>query len=287
MTEGVSGGSQSLPSIDEQIWEFVSLQRVLLAAELASETGGRAAATAAEKQQQHGAPAEPTSAPVVLRNLALLQVSVGLYGRTVVTLGFDTDTNEKGKCLLPQHRFTTGDEIQILSKSSSSSATAFGNNQRQGMQGEGGVVSQVDETFISIALFGKTHANNDATTKTSTTSGEEETTILGSPPFSIVPKSSAEVHNKMMQALTDLERHGASHALYGNVVQAIFSGQQYCVPGSTSSSTAGAPQSTIATTNPYNPNLDESQLDAIAFSLHPDRHVSLIHGPPGTGKPVQ
>jgi ATP-dependent RNA/DNA helicase IGHMBP2 len=285
---GGGGGGSHLRSMDEVIREFVSLQRVLLAAELACENGLE---EEQQTQQHHEGPAVPAST-VVLRNLALLQVSVGLYGRTVVTLGFDT--NESGKCLLPQHRFTTGDEVQILSKSSklssSVTAAAYGYNHREGTQGQGGVVSQVDETFISIALFGKNHNAQSATTAKEkdgkantnafTSAAEDETTILGSPPFSIVPKSSAEVHNKMMQALADLERHGASHPIYGNVVQAIFSGQQKCALGTT---TATETRPTITTT-PYNPNLDDSQLQAIAFSLHPDRHVSLIHGPPGTGK---
>ena len=33
----------------------------------------------------------------------------------------------------------------------------------------------------------------------------------------------------------------------------------------------------------YNPNLDESQKEAVTFTLH-QRELSIIHGPPGTGK---
>ena len=33
----------------------------------------------------------------------------------------------------------------------------------------------------------------------------------------------------------------------------------------------------------YNPNLDESQREAVRFALH-QREIAVIHGPPGTGK---
>ena len=33
----------------------------------------------------------------------------------------------------------------------------------------------------------------------------------------------------------------------------------------------------------FNPNLDDSQKEAVKFALH-QREVAIIHGPPGTGK---
>merc|ERR1740124_1631352 len=35
---------------------------------------------------------------------------------------------------------------------------------------------------------------------------------------------------------------------------------------------------------PFHSGLDSSQLDAVRFALYGDRKISLIHGPPGTGK---
>ena len=74
----------------------------------------------------------------VLSRLDALDISVGLYGRTVVRLGL-----ESGTLLLPAHRFTTGDEVQIRSSS---------NNSKNQQQGVGGVVSQVTETSLSVTL---------------------------------------------------------------------------------------------------------------------------------------
>jgi ATP-dependent RNA/DNA helicase IGHMBP2 len=266
--------SRSANTVDAQIREFVTVQRALLTAELASESGIEESAATKSTSAKNDKASHSTAVqvPGVLRNLALHHVSVGLYGRTVVTLGRkDHHSGVNEGLLLPHHCFTTGDEVQILPKPATVDGTGT-----SAKNGEGGVVSQVDETSISIALFGKNHTHGAQTNSNSTT--DEESTIVGSPPFSIVPKSSAEVHNKMIQALADLQRGGESHPICGNVVKAIFSDQQ------SARYTTIQPPDNVVQPNPYNPDLDDSQLEAIAFSLHANRHLSLIHGPPGTGK---
>lgn len=231
--------------VDSSISAFVTLQRELLALELKSEEEEENAIAASKKKKD----GEDEATSRVLRSLDVQQVAVGLYGRTVVTLSTLNDADR----LLPPHRFTTGDEVQILSKS----------NKKNDNSG-GGVVSAVGETFVSIALFGKNHQQN------ADEQGEEEDTIVGAPPLTLVPKSSVDVHNRLIRALNDLERHGPNHPLAGRIIQVSFS-SNYATP------------SVGPDIDPFNPMLDDSQREAIAFSLTDDRVVSLIHGPPGTG----
>lgn len=269
----------------------MTLQRALLAAELASELpvgiheSDAIVANSALIKNDKTSRGTAVQIPGVLCNLALHHVSVGLYGRTVVAMGrkdhsnASTTSNANGGLFLPHHCFTTGDEVQILPKTATATATADGTG-IQSHKGEGGVVTQVDETSISIALFGRNHTHN--VQSNSNASVDKESTFLGSPPYSIVRQSSAEVHSKMIHALADLERRGVTHPICGNVIQAIFPGQQ------AARHTPNHPLIHVAqphpSPNPYNPDLDDSQREAIAFSLHTNRHLSLIHGPPGTGK---
>jgi hypothetical protein len=236
-----------LTMADSSISQFVALQRKLLASELKSEEEEETSIADSKKKKD----GEDEATSRVLRLLDVQQVSVGLYGRTVVTLAIQNDMDR----LLPPHRFTTGDEVQILSKS----------KQRKDSSNSGGVISAVGETFVSIALFGKQQQN------AADDQGEEEESIVGAPPLTLVPKSSVDVHNKLVRALADLERHGTSHKLAGKIVQAAFS-SDYAFPA------VGPELETL------NPLLDDSQREAIAFSLTDDRAVSLIHGPPGTGE---
>ena len=251
--------------MDSQISEFVAVQRQLLASELSTEDDvdvSKSNQKSMHKSNQKESESSTSSSSArVLSNLSLHQVSVGLYGRTVVTLGLEDDK------LLPSHRFKTGDEVQIMSKSKTSKSQS----------GEGGVVSQVEELCVSVALFG--------TEQHSTEQQEEETTILGAPPFSVVPKSSVDVHNKLIRALQDLERHGTSHPLAGNIIQAAFSTDQTSQSCTTTMNTTTIPQQKIQPyAHAFNPLLDPSQQEAIAFSLTDNQYISLIHGPPGTGK---
>lgn len=241
---------------DFLIREFVNEQRELLELELNSEQDE--AANAAED-------AHVSQKTVALRNLEASDVSVGLYGRTVVQLTMLPNDGRSGgpPKLLPAHRFTVGDDVEIHSKNDKKEHT------------KGGVISVVTDTSISVALFQKSEGNSKRDDKKKSANNneeEEDNDVVGSPPLTLIPRSSVEVHRKLVAGLVELERHGASHPIAGPLVEALFS-----PPTKTPSTIFPRP------IQPFNEKLDESQLGAIAFALEQNRPVSLIHGPPGTG----
>lgn len=215
--------------IDSTIHSFVIRQKELLTLELEAETEESVSTTT-----QKGEKASSS----ILRNVQIQNVSVGLYGRTVLHLANGEDPDK----LLPSHKLKVGDDVEIFQKSESSK--------------RGGVVCTVTETYMEIAMFGSNKSND-----------EEGLEGL----LSVVPRSSVDVHNKLLQSLDDLQKYGVNHAISGKVVAGCF--QQM-------TTTPVLGQSGLNTL--LNDNLDSSQIEAISFAL--SSTISLIHGPPGTGK---
>ncbi|VEU42681.1 unnamed protein product [Pseudo-nitzschia multistriata] len=262
---------------------FVEAQRELLDLELRAENDG------SENDGRRSG---------VLSRLEASEVSVGLYGRTVVRLvtlsessssnnnnnnSSDSETGSEGIRLLPAHRFAVGSEVEIRSSGGS----------HTGGRTLGGVVCAVSETSVSVALSdrrppdgkkpkkqsgsGKNNRKND---DSSNDGNGDETSLLESIPLALVPRGSAEVHKKLVAALDRLERHGEGHLIAGPVVRAVFSppsGEGPSPNRKSNPSPKPAPRC-------FHPGLDASQREAIAFALDPDRRVALVHGPPGTGK---
>jgi len=252
---------------DSIIREFVREQRELLELELNSE------------QDQAGIDEDATSShrTVALRQLEASDISVGLYGRTVVQLtAIPNDAKSGGASsggaapLLPAHRFTVGDDVEIHSKNDKKS------------NAKGGVISAVSDTFISVALFQKNNTgggkNNNNAKSNNEEEESEEDALVGSPPLTLIPKSNVEVHRKLIAGLTELERHGPNHPIAGHLVEALFSSSSQQMPQ------PQIPPQASEQEQPYNDNLDSSQLEAISFALQEGRPVALIHGPPGTGE---
>lgn len=255
----------------------------------------------------------------IIRNLQVEEWSIGLMGRTVVSLvpikgeishGSENDNNDKevdGKqqddgesqdesetktvksrqkhksdsvIILPAHRITVGDEVEIISKNHYNNDMTTNNRKNNRRRSFGGVVSAVTETMISIALYG--NKNNVNRSSSSSEKDEQdqsdETQILGSPPLTIVPKSSIAVHKKMIQVLHRLESEGVNHPFAGKVIRGVF--EPATLQPNDQNHNGDGKESTFTS---FNPNLDQSQIDAIKFCLE-DRPISLIHGPPGTGK---
>ena len=266
---------------DAKIREFVAEQKELLELELQSETDG-GEATSSTTTEQHN---EEQRASHILSHLYASEVSVGLYGRTVVELSLWNSTNggSSGSAggeaaaennhgssdRLPAHRFTVGDEVEVRSKQRSSKRKF-----------PGGVISVVTDSSISIALFPQRNEKSSKKKSQASSDAEEgeddEDDLVGPPPLSLVPKSSIEVHRKLVHALDILGSKGVDHPVAGHVVDAMFR-----VPHNLPSPSASA---STTTEEPFNARLDASQLEAISFALQSDRPVSLIHGPPGTGK---
>ena len=240
---------------DSIIHEFVAEQRELLDLELQSE--GEAGIIRPQNNDERSAH--------ILGNLETTDVSVGLYGRAVVQLQVWAEKSSEKEPLLPAHRFTVGDEVEIRPKHHTSKK----------QNPPGGVISAVCDTSISIALF--QNNSQKAKNKSTDTKGREDDDDdnddgLGVPPLTIVPRSSVEVHRKMLLALETLDKKCVDHPIAGRIIHAMFHADDM------------PPAVKLPIKQPFNSNLDESQLDAISFALQDDRPISLIHGPPGTGK---
>jgi DNA polymerase alpha-associated DNA helicase A len=239
---------------DSIVAEFVAEQRELLNLEFEADSD-ETATTSKDERAAH-----------ILLNLEASDLSVGLYGRTVVELSLVGD-NAAGEVRLPAHRFTVGDEVQIRKQNKKNSPT--------------GVISAVSDTFINVALSqnnsskGGKDAKSQSKKKNGAEDDEDEVGILSQPPFSLVPMSSVQVHRKMVRALDELEKQGAGHPIAGHIVEAMFHSDLKFNEHETHA------RSEI---QPFNPSLDQSQLEAISFALQSDRSIALIHGPPGTGK---
>jgi hypothetical protein len=258
--------------MEDQIRSFCAQQREWLNLELQQIeasvpiSGGTGGGTKAATE------ASSSSSSSVLHNLDVEEISIGLYGRTVVQFRTNAKDGSPAVSLLPSHRLTTGDEVEI--RNSSSSKTK--------QNSYSGVVSAVTDTSISVALFGgdgggsNTRKGKDRSSSNNNNDDDEDDT-LGSPPFSLLPKSNVEVHRKMIRALDELEQNHGDHPVCGKIVQALFAptaGQQ-----SSRNALAAAEGEQQQLQHPFNPNLDHSQLDAISFALSSNIPVSLIHGP--------
>lgn len=281
------------------IQAFVAKQKALLQSELRSEQGEESdVASTGQRQNSSSSEERPQN---VLRGLRVESVTVGLYGRTVVHLesgcavsatsllsvdasGISDDSKQPsasaptartgaGGSLLPSHRLTVGGEVEILSRNGSSSGS---NNDRN--RNAGGVICALDDATISIALFGQKRATTTNAADGFDDSGDDFGLGFGSPPFTVVPKSSAAVHRKMIDALDELSKAGIDHDQAGAIIRAVFG----AVDGDTRTTCTGQanPGSSISAKRRYNGDLDVSQEEAIDFSLA-GGSVGLIHGPPG------
>lgn len=268
--------------------EFVANQKRLLELELRAEedtSTANAASSGRDNEADRG---------FFLRNLDVIDTSIGLYGRTVVTFGSTSESssnsdqngkNASSSKLLPSHRLTVGDEIAVLAKNGKGSQLQSSKKSRSSF---GGVICASDETSISVALFGDskqrtTGGSKDKKKETIDNNDiDDDGEMLGGPaPYSIVPKSSAEVHRKMVLTLDNLEKEGVNHSIAREIITAAFepSNPNYKIDLSSDRIQALEKEYNLDATN-----LDYSQKEAIIFALSSTCPISLIHGPPGTGK---
>jgi hypothetical protein len=128
-------------SAETAIDRFITQQKHLLELELH-----------ADEDQNDPSTKDDDNGGFFLRNVDVLDTSVGLYGRTVVSFGqiAADSTNSKSRTLLPAHRLTVGDDIEVLPKSGNNVHGAHKSKRRVG-----GVVCAVGDYSISIALSDK------------------------------------------------------------------------------------------------------------------------------------
>lgn len=230
-----------MSDIDVDIGNFVASQCELLALELKAEEEE-------EKDLRRRKEQGDDSPSGTLRKLVCSEIQVGLFGRTVAELSRGDDSS----LLLPSHRFSVGDEVEIVA-----------DNQSRSEGRMGGVLSVVAERHLCVALF-----NNRLVAEME---GEDQHALDGKTLLSIVPKSAADINRKIETALSELRREGLGHPLASRVIESIFA------------RTKLGTLSTV-TIEPKNAKLNETQLEAINFALSETQPLALIHGPPGTGK---
>jgi ATP-dependent RNA/DNA helicase IGHMBP2 len=271
---------------------FCRRQREWLDVELAADN-------AEHEQQEGGLSSSEEGRAQGLHRLQVEDVSVGLYGRTVlrfVPMTVTASSTTSNDCtakpssaaaatstlpLLPAHRFTTGDEVEIRGGNSSS-----GGSSRKAGGGGGvgvkGVICEVADSFLSVALGGSGGGspNNKGDNNSGTDYFHEDHL---SSPVSILSRGSLEVHRKLVAALDELERGGLDGHRHSRVVRALFDPASILLPDLTMSP-RDEPSPSLPV-SAFNANLDESQLRAVAACL--DAHhtpLSCVWGPPGTGK---
>jgi len=217
----------------------------------------------------------------ILRNLEVVDLSLGLLGRTVLTLqsiiptsdssvtAASTNTEEnvessrvkqKQRNLLPCHRLTVGDDVEILNPSKQKKPREKSSSTEAVISG---VISAVTDESISIVLY----PQNKASAPKYESAAEEIDDIWESSPLTVVPKLSVQIHRKIMQALDDLLAHGTGHDIAGSVIQAAF-GETF-VPTTLDK---GNPTEIV----PFNPTIDQSQRSAIEFVLSSQSPITLI-----------
>jgi hypothetical protein len=229
-----------------------------------------------------------------LQGLSVSDVSIGLYGRTVVQFIASCDatatTASSSLLLLPAHRFTTGDEVEIRPQKSSRSSSS-----------SSGVVSAVTDSSLSVALFPQSSKQKSSRSGGGGGRGNnEEESFLdlwdnNNGPFVILARSNVQVHRKLLSALSELETKGVDHAVCGRIIQALFDPTSHAVPAATVNTTdtsstavdinreplqrAEPTASDAATATASSSHLDASQQEAIAFALSSRQPLALIHGP--------
>ena len=283
-------------SADVTLQEFVSNQKRLLELELrADEDAGVVKNDDSIKTKDDVG----RDGGFFLRNIDVIDTSVGLYGRTVVAFGNlasqqsvelsennnNSDSLESSK-LLQAHRLTVGDEVQILPNN----GKGFQDGKK--CKHAGGVICAVDNVSISVALFG-----GDADSRRQQSSVKKQGKKInkeddepydddgdmfgGKPPYALIPKSNIDVHQKMIFALDELEKYGVSHPVAGDIIMAAFepANPKYNTEITRSRIDALESECILASSR-----LDYSQKEAVVMALHSNSPIYIIHGPPGTGK---
>lgn len=259
---------------DKIISKFISRQKELLDLELLADTSGEKIDTRKKEDDNDEEDERPRNS---LGQLQILDVSVGLYGRTVVTLILNNDDGNSS-LHLPSHRLTTGDEVSLVATSSSH------NNNKMKYDGVDGVITKITDESISMAM-GSSGSNGKNKSNTKDNNLDRSMDVLNQPPpFSLLSKGNIAIHHKIKKALDELSKYGLNHPIASKVLQEIFT----CYSQKLSNDFSLVANTSIDTDKKHGKllknqqsKMNESQIEAIQFSLNSSNPLSLIHGPPG------
>jgi ATP-dependent RNA/DNA helicase IGHMBP2 len=233
------------------------------------------------QQQRQWLESEYSSEPDVnaeaLRSLRVAEVTVGLFGRAVIRL-------VPHRTWLPAHSFSTGDEVEVeCSNHSNTSRSGNGNaslsRTRKRRNRPNGVICAVTDTSISVALSSSEETSEDD---------------WNAPPYTLLPRSRVEIHQKLRQAIQNVEDAAVSGGKQKDpcpaqhILPYLFQVPKRAAMLNQSATTEKEalssfdPQATSSSST--NNALDPSQREAVEFALSPPYPICCIHGPPGTGK---
>ncbi|KAI8505943.1 DNA-binding protein SMUBP-2 [Branchiostoma belcheri] len=199
--------------------------------------------------QDQVSPKELQRRGVCLLKLGVVEQSVGLYGRSLLTL---RPGHAGGAKELPSHTFTPGDIVGLTPSSEA----------RPGAPQLSGVVSYVTTAAISVAF-------------------DESVDVLSLDSdalYNVVKLANDVTYKRLKRALKDLETY--EHTCSCHLIQVLFGEAELSSP-LTQLTFPGANSADVI--DWCNPSLNESQREAVQFALR-QREVAVIHGPPGTGK---
>jgi len=184
---------------------------------------------------------------VCLRHVTVDHQKTGLYGRFVVTFAHSKgDDPSKG-----------GKEESVSCSHRFSSGDIVGLYPNKGEQVDeisSGVVSYVRGTSITVAF-------------------DQDFDVSLIPMYRLMKLTNGVTHKRLKRALDDLRKLPSSSPC-SSLLEQVFP----CKPAS--NNYAAHSEQLVY----FNDDLDASQKNAIDFVLHNQQKISVIHGPPGTGK---
>ncbi|KAJ0069990.1 hypothetical protein NL108_018485 [Boleophthalmus pectinirostris] len=183
------------------------------------------------------------STGVCLLKLQVVSQVTGLYGRTV--LQFEP-RKRLGVSVLPSNNFSPGDIVGLYDGGGGGGGCGGASSRVAS-----GIVTRVAQASLSVAFDDDLSVDTDSL-------------------YNLLKLANDVTYKRMKTALNSL--NGNSHGPAAALVAVLF---------------GDARPSTLRRTSDeikfLNPNLDESQRDAVSFALS-QKELAIIHGPPGTGK---
>ncbi|KAI9673348.1 MAG: hypothetical protein M1829_004115 [Trizodia sp. TS-e1964] len=189
-------------------------------------------------------------AGVAVINLVVSSQRTGFGGKTVVDLTLDTAV---GNGDIPPHGIRSGDIVSVQEQPSASAKKKDKDDLKK--EGIGGVVLKASGSVISVAL-------------------SKEDADVPSTKLCLMKLANDVTYKRMNQTMLKLQN--LSDSQYTPLIRVLF-GQSK--PTQTCNDADNSAEGLAF----FDPNLNDSQKDAIKFAIA-SNDVALIHGPPGTGK---